>query len=98
MITVLSLVETKNRGERGMRRKPGRPRVDSEDVHVRLTRLAVDALDAWIAAQPEPRPTRPEAIRRLLAEALGRLDAVKSPELPPGRTPLRRRLDLLSRE
>jgi len=31
-------------------------------------------IDAWIAAQPEPRPTRPEAIRRLLAEALGRVD------------------------
>jgi hypothetical protein len=31
-----------------------------------------DKLDAWIAAQPEPRPLRPEAIRRLLAEALGR--------------------------
>jgi hypothetical protein len=55
-----------------MRRKPGRPRVDSEDVHVRLTRPAVDALDAWIAAQPEPRLTRPEAIRRLLVEALGK--------------------------
>jgi hypothetical protein len=80
-----------------MRRKRGRPHVDSEDVHVRLTRPAVDALDAWITAQPEPRPTRPEAIRRLLAESLGRLDAVKSPELPPGQTLLRRRLDLLRR-
>jgi Arc/MetJ-type ribon-helix-helix transcriptional regulator len=29
------------------------------------------ALDAWIAAQPEPRPSRSEAIRRLLAQALG---------------------------
>ena len=68
-----------------MRRKPGRPRVDSEDVHVRLTRPAVDALDAWTAAQPEPRPTRPEAIRRLLAEALGKTAGsdVKSPALPP---------------
>lgn len=27
-------------------------------------------LDHWIATQPEPRPTRPEAIRRLLADAL----------------------------
>src|ERR1700691_4718821 len=66
-----------------MPRKLGRPRVDSEDVHVRLTRPALDTLDAWIAAQPEPRPTRPEAIRRLLAEALGKpADAVKSPALP----------------
>jgi hypothetical protein len=55
-----------------MRRKRGRPPVESEDVHVRLTRSAVDALDDWIAAQPEPRPSRPEAIRRLLAEALGK--------------------------
>jgi hypothetical protein len=61
-----------------MRRKPGRPRVDSEDVHVRLTRPAVDALDAWIVAQPEPRPSRSEAIRRLLAEALAREAAARA--------------------
>jgi Arc/MetJ-type ribon-helix-helix transcriptional regulator len=68
-----------------MRRKLGRPRVDSEDVHVRLTRPALDTLDAWIAAQPEPRPSRPEAIRRILAEALGKTAGadVKSPALPP---------------
>jgi hypothetical protein len=30
------------------------------------------ALDAWIATQREPRPTRPEAIRRILADALQR--------------------------
>jgi hypothetical protein len=34
----------------------GRPPVDSEDIHVRLRRSALDALDAWIGAQPEPRP------------------------------------------
>jgi hypothetical protein len=28
------------------------------------------ALDAWIAEQPEPRPSRPEAIRRILREVL----------------------------
>ena len=27
---------------------------------------------AYIAAHPEPRPSRPEAIRRLLVEALGK--------------------------
>ena len=27
-------------------------------------------VDAWIASQPAPRPSRPEALRRLLAEAL----------------------------
>jgi hypothetical protein len=64
-----------------MRRKPGRPAVDSEDLHVRLRRSVVDALDAWIAAQPPPRPTRPGAIRRLLAEALGKPADVRSPAL-----------------
>ena len=28
------------------------------------------ALDAWIAGHPEPRPTRPEAIRRMVTEHL----------------------------
>jgi hypothetical protein len=27
-------------------------------------------VDSWIARQPQPRPSRPEAIRRLLADAL----------------------------
>lgn len=29
-------------------------------------------LDAWIAGQPEPQPSRSEAIRRLLEQALGK--------------------------
>ena len=55
----------------------GRPRVDSEDVSARMERGMLDAVDAWIAAQPEPRPRRSEAIRRLVAEALGTPAAVK---------------------
>ena len=62
-----------------MPRKLERPRVNSEDVHVRLTRPALDTLDAWIAAQPEPRPSRPEAIRLLLAVALDKPAALNSP-------------------
>ena len=32
---------------------------------------ALDAsLDAWIESQPDPKPSRPEAIRRLLERAL----------------------------
>jgi hypothetical protein len=27
-------------------------------------------LDAWIASQPEPKPSRPEAVRRLVDKAL----------------------------
>jgi hypothetical protein len=45
------------------------------------SRLSIDLskrIDAWIAAQAEPRPSRPEAIRRLLAEALGRADDARS--------------------
>lgn len=33
------------------------------------------ALDAWIASQPEPRPSRPEAILRVLAHALAGVGA-----------------------
>jgi hypothetical protein len=36
----------------------------------RLPSEQLAALDAWIAAQPDPKPTRPEAIRRLLQKAL----------------------------
>jgi hypothetical protein len=48
----------------------GRPRVNATPVNVRLPPAELGALDAWIAAQPEPQPTRPEAVRRLLAVAL----------------------------
>jgi hypothetical protein len=63
----------------------GRPRVDSEEVSVRMTRPTLDAVDAWISAQPDPRPNRPEAIRRLVAEALGgpAASTVKAPASPP---------------
>ena len=50
--------------------KRGRPAVDSLPVNVRLERAVLELLDDWIAQQPEPL-TRPEAIRRLLAKALG---------------------------
>jgi hypothetical protein len=30
----------------------------------------LESIDAWIKAQPAPRPSRPEAIRRLVEEAL----------------------------
>ncbi len=33
---------------------------------VRLNSELVSKLDAWIEAQPEPKPSRSEAIRRLL--------------------------------
>jgi Arc/MetJ-type ribon-helix-helix transcriptional regulator len=54
-----------------------------EFIGLRLPSSLAGSLDAWIAAQPEPRPSRSEAIRRLLAEALGKPADVKSPALPP---------------
>jgi hypothetical protein len=58
----LSISKTKNVG--------GRPRTDATPVLVRLPPAALSALDAWIRRQPEPRPGRPEAIRRILSDAL----------------------------
>jgi hypothetical protein len=44
-------------------------------------------LDAWIAEQPEPRPSRSEAIRRIVAEALGMPAAVETPAPAPALPP-----------
>lgn len=48
-------------------------------VGVRLSTAELTTLDAWIAAQPEPRPSRPEALRRLAAAQLGADDAALTP-------------------
>src|SRR5579872_4472038 len=37
-----------------------------EPVVVRMHRPQLQALDAWIAEQPQPFPSRPEAVRRLV--------------------------------
>lgn len=39
-------------------------------IGVRLQPDILETIDAWIAKQPAPRPTRPEAMRSLAAEAL----------------------------
>jgi hypothetical protein len=41
--------------------------------------LLLKALDAWIAAQPAPKPSRPEAIRTLLAAAREAVLGVEQP-------------------
>ena len=38
-------------------------------IGVRFQRSMLVSIDAWIAAQPEPKPSRPEAIRRFVFEA-----------------------------
>jgi len=48
-----------------------RPSQVGEPVTVRLQPDLMSQVDAWIKSQT-PAPSRPEAIRRLLAKALGR--------------------------
>ena len=58
-------------------------REDPEMTKTRSVRLSEDLSkpDAWIAAQPEPRPSRSEATRRILSQALGKTADAKSPAL-----------------
>ena len=55
------LVNTKKRG------RPATGRGDLVGVRIQPEQLA--ALDAWCAAQPDPKPSRPEAIRKILDRA-----------------------------
>ncbi|HEY0028776.1 MAG TPA: hypothetical protein VGC35_12995 [Allosphingosinicella sp.] len=51
--------------------KGGRPRTGiGPSIGLRLYPELEARLDAWIAAHPDPKPSKPEAIRRLLGEAL----------------------------
>lgn len=53
------------------KKKMGRPPTGIGPViGVRLYPEMSAELDAWIADQPEPKPSKPEAIRRLLRVAL----------------------------
>jgi len=51
-----------------MGRPPGRTRPPTKPVQVPIETL--NRLDSWISCQSEPRPSRPEAIRRLIEKAL----------------------------
>lgn len=51
------------------KKKIGRPRKPYVAQHMTMSVNLSNALDAWIAAQPDS-PGRPEAIRRLLKQAL----------------------------
>lgn len=64
-------------------KRRGRPATGKgEPVTVRLQPEQLGALDAWIAIQPDPKPTRPEAIRNALAEWLISLGRVRDCEKP----------------
>lgn len=58
----LSISKTKGKG--------GRPRTDATPIMVRVYPDQLAALDAWISAQSDPKPSRPEAIRKALGEHL----------------------------
>jgi hypothetical protein len=53
------------------KRTRGRPKTGiGPNIGLRLYPELDAALDAWIAKQPDPKPSRPEAIRRILGEVL----------------------------
>jgi hypothetical protein len=57
----------------GEKRGPGRPRTGRDPpVTVRLPKVLETAITAWIDRQPDPKPTRSEAIRRLIEKGLAR--------------------------
>jgi len=53
-------------------KRPGRKKTTGrgEGLLVRLQAEPLSRLDGWIAEQPDPKPSRPEAIRRMLAMVL----------------------------
>jgi hypothetical protein len=60
--------------------------VDATPVNVRFPPLDLDALDRWIAKQSERKPSRPEAVRRIVAEYLAESGYMRSrPDLRPSR-------------
>ena len=61
-MSFMSAAKTRTRKMHGR----GRLRMAAVSVHVRLLPDQLACIKEWIAAQPKPRPSRPEAIRRLL--------------------------------
>jgi hypothetical protein len=52
------------------KRRVGLPQIGSKGVYVRIPPVQFAKLDAWIARHPDPKPTVPEALRRLAEKAL----------------------------
>jgi len=52
-----------------VRKSRGRPAVGATPITVRLVPDLLARLDAWIALQPDPKPSRPEAMRRALTQS-----------------------------
>jgi hypothetical protein len=56
------------------RKPPLAPDTGGVSVTVQLSRADLSALDAWIEDQNGPKPSRAEAIRRILNQGLGAFD------------------------
>lgn len=71
---------------RASTKKRGRPRTTGkgEQIGVRILPDMMRPLDRWIASQPKPQPTRPEAIRVALRDWLTGLGLLKRREDPEG--------------
>lgn len=67
-------------------KKRGRPVTTGRGqlIGVRLLPPVLDPLDAWIDAQPEPKPSRPEAIRLAVTDWLTGQGYVRHREDPEG--------------
>ena len=49
------------------KKRKGRPAIGKGvQLNAMIRPEQAEALDAWIAAQPDPKPSRPEAIRQLI--------------------------------
>jgi Arc/MetJ-type ribon-helix-helix transcriptional regulator len=55
---------------RAMASRRSKAQPPAKQVDVRMPPKQLKALDAWIRTHPVPRPSRPEAIRRLVEQAL----------------------------
>jgi len=62
------------------KRGRGRPATDATPVMVRVPPDMISGIDAWISGRPDPKPTRPEAVRVALRDWLVGLGLLKSGE------------------
>jgi hypothetical protein len=72
-----SISSTEKRGR-------GRPRINPVAQHFTMPQALSAAIDDWIADQPEPKPKRPEAIRRLIERGLDAAEKIPIQGAHPG--------------
>jgi len=67
------------------------PTGKGESIHLRLRPDQRAALDHWIEQQPDPKPTRPEAVRRILVGVTGAQPSTVIPHPVTAASPRKRR-------